>query len=186
MNPASERASVISSLEAAIEPLLKQPVSPRLVPPGGITVGYALRGARDCTGVALARIGNHEEPGTPAFDGQVSFGHDEPVVRAVLTVTKFNPVMRSAAMLQYSDRALAVLEDFLFLECASFSQSPAEQGISTMDWGIAFCCKEDVPDVIYQKNPGGEPFRLILLGEDPADVANNIIICSGRILNSEL
>lgn len=181
MNPASERASLISTLEAAIEPLLKQPVSPRLVPPGGIPFGYALRGARDSTGVALVRIGNFEEPGATEPDGQVTFGQDEPVVRAILTVTKFNPGMRSAAMLQYSDRALAVLENGLYLECASFSQSPAERGISTMDWGIAFCCKDDVPDVIYEKNFGGEPSRLIIFGEDPADVANNIIICSGRI-----
>lgn len=181
MNPASERASLISTLEAAIEPLLEQPVSPRLVPPGGITIAYALRGARDSTGVALARIGNFGEPGAPAPGGQVTFGRDEPVVRAILTVTKINPVMRSAAIVKFSERALKVLEDSLFLECASFSQSPAERGISTMDWGIAFCCKEDVPDVIYEKNPGREPSRLILLGEDPADVANNIIICSGRI-----
>jgi len=181
MNPATERASLISLLEAAIEPLLKQPVSPRLIPPDGISFGYALRGARDSTGVAMVRFGNPVESGATEPDSQITFGRDEPVVRAILTITKFNPLMRSAAIFKFSDRALAVLEDDLFLECASFSLSPAQRGISTMDWGIAFCCKEDVPDVIYEKNPGEEPSRLIILGEDPADVANNIIICSGRI-----
>jgi hydroxymethylpyrimidine/phosphomethylpyrimidine kinase len=186
MNPASERAFVISSLEAALEPLLKHPVSPLLIPPEGIPFGYAVRGARDSTGVAFVRIGTPQGCRATEPLCTVAFGMDEPVVRVILTVTKFNPAMRSAAMLPFSDRALAVLEEDLFLECASFSQSPARPGISTMDWGIAFCCKEDVPDVIYEKNPGEELSRLSILGEDPADVANNIIICSGRILNSEL
>lgn len=181
MNPASERAVVISSLEAALKPLLREPVNPLLIPPEGIQFGYALRGARDSTGVAFVRIGTPAECGAAESFGTVTFGRDEPVVRAILTVTKFNPAMRSAAILPFSDRVLAVLEEDLFLECASFSQSPARPGISTMDWGIAFCCKEDVPDVIYEKSPGGERSRLYLLGEDPADVANNIIICSGRI-----
>jgi hydroxymethylpyrimidine/phosphomethylpyrimidine kinase len=94
---------------------------------------------------------------------------------------KFDPSVRSAALLQYSDRAYAVLEDDLFLECASFSAGGPERGISTLDWGIASCCKHGIPDVIWIKNPEKTRSRLIIFGEDPADVANNIIICSNRI-----
>jgi predicted fused transcriptional regulator/phosphomethylpyrimidine kinase len=181
MDPAHERASAISSLEAALKPLLVQTGSHVLIPPEGVAVGYALRGARDQGGVAAVRIAIQSDTGALQATGPCLFGTDEPVSRAILTAMKFDPVMRSAGIFQYSDRALEVLEDDLFLECASFSIAPAQRGISTMDWGIAFCCKDDVPDVIYEKNPEKEKSRFILFGEDPTDVANNIIICSGRI-----
>ena len=50
-----------------------------------------------------------------------------------------------------------------------------------MDWGIASCCKDGVPDVIFSEGTGEKESRIILFGEGPADVANNIIICSNRI-----
>ena len=89
--------------------------------------------------------------------------------------------MRSAAILQFSDRALAVFENDLFLECASQKAVPRNQGISTMDWGIASCCKDGIPDVIARQGTGATGSRIIVFGEMPADVANNIIICSNRI-----
>lgn len=181
MDPAHERASVISTLEAALEPLLLQTASPALIPPEGVSVGYALRGACDPGGVAAVRIGVQSDTGTLQATGPCLFGTDEPVTRAILTAMKFDPMMRSAGILQYTDRALEVLKDDLFLECASFTPAPAQRGISTMDWGIASCCKEGVPDVIYARNPDTMKARVILFGEDPPGVTNNIIICLGRI-----
>ena len=93
---------------------------------------------------------------------------------------RFNPVMRSAAILQFSDRALAVFENDLFLECASLKAGSTNQGISTMDWGVASCCEDGLPDVIFRQDTSVAGSRLILLGETPADVTNNIIICSNR------
>jgi hydroxymethylpyrimidine/phosphomethylpyrimidine kinase len=55
------------------------------------------------------------------------------------------------------------------------------KGISSMDWGIASCCKKGIPDVIFRKGASTAESRIILFGEGPADVANNIIICSNRI-----
>lgn len=180
MDPAHERATVVASLEAALEPLLFLTTRPVLMPPEGMSFGYSLRGARDPGGVAIARIGKQSTTAILGADSLVRFGTDDPVIRAILTAMKFDPVMRSAAILQYSDRALKVFKDDLFLECASFTTDSARQGTSTMDWGIAFCCKEGVPDVIFDKNPDKEKSRFILFGEDPTDVVNNIIICLGR------
>ena len=69
---------------------------------------------------------------------------------------------------------------------AGFHPAPANRGISTMDWAIASCCREGVPDVIFRQGSSAAESRIVLLGERPADVANNIIICSNRILNSAL
>ena len=69
---------------------------------------------------------------------------------------KFDPVRRSAALLRFSDRALLVLDEDLFLDCVPCDTAMVPQGISTMDWGIAACCRQDVPDVIYLRgSPGG-------------------------------
>jgi predicted fused transcriptional regulator/phosphomethylpyrimidine kinase len=180
MDPAYERNNTHSILQAAITQL-EPSLNIRLIPPEGISFGFALRGARDSGGIAAVNGGIKNSAGGRAVSGPCAFGTDEPVVRIILTAMKFDPVMRSAALLQFSDRALMVLKDDLFLECASLDEIAKNQGIITMDWGIASCCKEGVPDVIFRKGAGAKESRIILFGESPADVANNIIICSNRI-----
>ncbi|NMB79643.1 MAG: phosphomethylpyrimidine kinase [Methanomicrobiales archaeon] len=179
-DPVRERNDTLALLDAAVIPL-RQSLNIRLIPPEGASFGYAMRGARDKSSVAAVKGGIQDENGAPRPFGPSEFATDDPVVRAILTVMKFEPAVRSAAILRFLPRALSVLEDDMFLECASYQGGPKRPGISTMDWGIAFCCKEDIPDVIFEKTPDPDQSRFIFLGEDPSDVANNIIICSGRI-----
>ena len=180
MDPAHERNNTLSTLQAAISQL-ENSVNNRLFPLEGISFGFALRGARDSGGVAAVNGGIKNGRAGRAAAGPCAFGTDEPVVRIILTIMKFNPVLRSVAILQYSDRALEVLENDLFLECAPLRAESSQNGISTMDWGIASCCKDGVPDVIFSNGASTKESRIILSAEGPADVANNIIICSNRI-----
>ncbi len=177
MDPATERNAVIAQLQKAIA-LLETTISPKLIPQGGAQIGYAIRGARDKNGIAAVegRIA-----GAGKTTGPCSFGTDEEVARAILTVMKFDPLRRSAAIIRFSERALDVLDGDLFLECAGYDTARAPQAISTMDWGIASCCREGVPDVIYPAGANGGVDFIFLFGEDPVAVANNIIICSNRI-----
>jgi thiamine-phosphate diphosphorylase len=180
MDPVSERNGVLQQLEKATA-LLGQSMNPGLVSPSGAQIGYAIRGARDKDGIAAipGRITGSGD--RVAIGGPCSFGPDEEIARAILTLMKFDPRRRSAALLRCSDRVLAVLEDDLFLECASYNAATARQSISTMDWGIASCCTKGVPDVIYPRGGRPEHAAIVLCGEDPVDVANNIIICSNRM-----
>jgi len=180
MDPAHERNTALATLRAAAIPL-EQSLNIRLIPPEGISFGFAIRGARDTGGVAAVNGGIKNSGGGPAIAGPCAFGTDEPVARVILTAMKFDPVMRSAAILQFSDRALGIFKNDLFLECAFLEVSSKNPGISTMDWGIASCCKEGIPDVIIRKGVTAKESRIVLFGESPADVANNIIICSNRI-----
>jgi thiamine-phosphate diphosphorylase len=179
MDPAQERHNVIATLNQSVA-TLETAMSVLLIPPEGASFGFGMRGSRDKSGVAAVSGGIKNEAGRPR-GGPCTFGSDEPVVRIILTLMKFDPSMRSAALLQYSDRAFAVLKNDLFMECASIATGAGDRGISTIDWGIASCCKGDIPDVIYLKNPDGAKSRLVICGDEPADVANNIIICSNRI-----
>jgi thiamine-phosphate diphosphorylase len=180
MDPARERNTILSTLQAAtkqLEPVLNA----RLIPPEGVSFGFALRGARDNGGVAALNGGIQNRMGAGITTGPCAFSTDEPVVRVILTAMKFDPVIRSAAILQFSERALSVFENDLFLECTPLDAGSINPGISTMDWSIASCCKEGIPDVIFRNVAGAAGSRIILFGESPADVANNIIICSNRI-----
>jgi len=179
MNPEHERNNTLSALQDATT-RLEPSVNGQLIPPEGISFGFAIRGARDSGGVAAVAGGIQTSARGKVHTGPCAFGTEEPVVRIILTVMKFNPVIRSAAILQFSDRALAVFENDMFLECATWKAVSANQGVSTMDWGVASCCKEGLPDVIFRPDTNVAGSCLILFGETPADVMNNIIICSNR------
>lgn len=180
MDPVQERREVLERMEEAIA-LLARSMSPQLAPPGGAQLGYAIRGARDKSGIAAVPGKIAAEGGNVKPDGPATFGNDEEIARILLTAMKFDPRRRSAALLRFSDRILRVLDEDLFLECVPMDAAAVPAGISTINWGVAAACKEGVPDVIYPKGGRGAPAALILFGEDPVDVANNIIICSNRI-----
>jgi thiamine-phosphate diphosphorylase len=180
MDPAQERKDALGLLARVVE-TLGQSLNERLIPDHGAQIGYAIRGARDAGGVAAVEGRITARDGRILFNGPCTFGCDEEIARALLTVMRFDSRRRSAALIRFSDRVLHVMEDDLFLECALYDPKKAPGGISTMDWGIASCCRKEVPDVIF---PGGMHTgdeMILILGEDPNDVANNIIICSNRI-----
>jgi|WetSurMetagenome_2_1015567.scaffolds.fasta_scaffold28378_5 thiamine-phosphate diphosphorylase len=183
-DPESERSAVLDRLSQAVS-LLGGPVDPRLIPSGGLSIGFAIRGARDNGGIAGLRNGISRGPSTPPAEGNVTFGADAQIARIILTTMKFDPVIRSAAMMRFSAIALAGLES-MFFECARFDPARVPPGIGTMDWGVASCCKDGVPDVIYNDGFGGTEGIIRILGEDPVVVANNILILSNRVLHSEL
>jgi predicted fused transcriptional regulator/phosphomethylpyrimidine kinase len=179
-----ERRDCIDALSGALG-LLTRSLDIRLIPPHGAMLGYAIRGARDKDGVAAVKGGIVAEPGEPHAAGSCEFGADEDIARIILTAMKFDPGIRSAASLRFSATVLEVMESLL-LECSSCEQGKEQPGVSTMDWAVASCCKEGVPDVCYPYRGGGNESLFILFGEDPIDVTNNIIMISNRILNIEL
>jgi hydroxymethylpyrimidine/phosphomethylpyrimidine kinase len=179
-NPAQERNDVVDRLAQAVA-LIEWSLDRRLVPEHGVSIGYAIRGARDSNGVAAVQGGIMAGGTKPRAAGPCGFGMDDGIARIILTAMKFDPLMRSAASIQFTGRARAVLEDDLFLECITCDPRQSPAGISTMDWGIASCCGEGVPDAIFRPGAGGDLALISLFGEDPVGIANNIIICSNRI-----
>ena len=179
-DPAQERNEAIGMLARAVAQLAGA-LDPRLIPEGGLSFGYAIRGARESSGVAAVEGGIVAGGGGPHAAGPCAFGTDEGIAGIILTAMKFDPRMRSAATIRDSRRARAVLEDDLFLECAAPAPGQVSGGVSTMDWGVASCCRDGVPDAVFRPAAGGRAAVIILFGEDPSDVANNIIICSNRI-----
>ena len=183
-DPGWERSDVLEKLTAAAA-LLERSMDIRLIPKNGARLAYAIQGARDKNGVAEVQGGIIQKHGKLHSAGSCAFGADEDVARIVLTVMKFDPNMRCVAALRFSRNILMVLESLL-LECTSFDPASEPPGISTMDWGVASCCKEGVPDVCYDYGGRGKEAIIRFFGEDPIDVTNNIIMISNRIINIEL
>jgi len=183
-DPSRERSDAVERLSQATL-LMEQSLDVRLIPRGGVKFGYAIRGARDKEDVAAVQGGIINEDSKPRAAGPCVFGGDEDIARLVLTAIKFDPVMRSAATLRFSRKMLKVIEGLLF-ECSSFDTTKAPLGIRTIDWGVASCCKEGVPDVCYDYGGSEKEAIIRFFAEKPIDVANNIIMISNRIISIEL
>jgi len=51
-----------------------------------------------------------------------------------------------------------------------------------MDWGVARCCREGVPDVIFDRGAVGKEPMIRILGEDPETVAKRIVQLGQRLM----
>lgn len=116
-------------------------------------------------------------------DGPAAVGVAGALGTSLLTAHRFDPAIRSAAMIPCLPSILEAAER-VFLEVAEYDRRLAPPGISTMDWGTAFCCRDGVPDLIYDR--ASEPFVVVLFGETPMDVVNEIIMLFRRSTNIEL
>ncbi len=178
-DPARQRNEVLSRLELAVTHL-ENSMSIHLIPDRGASVAYAIRGARDIDGVAAVPGGIKIIEGKISAHRQCAFGADALCAQLILTAMKYDPRIRSAATIRFSEKVLDTFEAML-LECIPLDHTRTAPGISTMDWGVASCCHDGVPDIIYD-NGGNKNHRIIhIFGEDPVVVTNNIIICSNRI-----
>jgi hydroxymethylpyrimidine/phosphomethylpyrimidine kinase len=178
-DPAQERSEVLGRLTEAVL-LLEQSMKAVLIPAGGTSLLYAIRGARERGDVAAVQGGMVIRGGKVSAGGPCAFGADEESARLMLTLMKFDPLVRSVATLRFSEPVRALFEATL-LDCAWIDRSHEPPGTSTMDWGVAGCCRNGVPDVLFDPGRNGKPACIHLSGEDPIDVANNIIMCSNRI-----
>jgi hydroxymethylpyrimidine/phosphomethylpyrimidine kinase len=179
-----ERGRVIESLSQAVG-LIVERMDVRLIPEAGMNIVYALpdaRGPGDVAGVPgrIVRLGDTVHP-----VGELAFGASDHVARVVLTAMRFDRRIRSAANIRFSEPILAELDNLLFEVC-SFDRTKEPPGVQTMDWGVAFCCREGVPDIIYDRGAAGLEPMIRVLGEDPVMVAHNILKLSNRIIYAQL
>ena len=177
--PVQERDEVLYRLDLAVSHL-EASMNHLLIPESGASLGYAVKGARDNNGIAAVPGGIVLRDGKVTAGGPCAFGADGPCARVILTAMKFDPLMRSAATIRFSEKVLAVFQA-MYLECIAVDHTQKAMGISTMDFGVASCCNDGVPDIIYDRGGNKNLGIIHIFGEDPIVVTNNIIICSNRI-----
>jgi predicted fused transcriptional regulator/phosphomethylpyrimidine kinase len=173
-----ERQEIVDSLREAVT-FLERSMNGALVPDSGSNIAYAASKARDLRDVAtikgrISRKGDHM-----AKTGLPSFGECDEVARIVLTAMKFDPEIRSATVIMYSQKTVEVLKDLLYEVC-SFDRTREPPGISTMDWGVASCCREGVPDAIFDRGAPGKEGLIRIFAENPVELVNIIAKISRR------
>jgi len=184
IGPEQQRNEVLSRLSQAVS-LLEESMDSRLAAGVPANLGYAITGARDSNGIAAVDGGLVIRDKKLHAAGPCGFGADPQMAKVVLSAMKFDPAMRCAATIRYAARIQEVLDD-MFLECCTVDRQRQAPGISTMDWGIASCCKDGVPEAIVDPGVSPETAAIYLFGEGPGDVAGNIIMLSNRIIRIEL
>lgn len=177
--PDDSREMVIKELQGAVHMLSRQ-MDPALIPEVGMNIAFGLAGARDPEQVAavegrIVRLSGKVHP-----VGEIAFGTSDHVARIVITAIRFDPLVRCAANIRYSAGAIAILEDML-LEICTFDRAAEPPGVKTMDWGVASCCRQGVPDVIYDLGSVGKEAMIRILGENPKSVVKNILKLSARM-----
>ena len=175
-----KRQNILTKLDRATVNLCEK-INPSLLPDGGMNLVYALPGATDPSEVAGIPRGITCRADSVAPSEPAMFGAGGTVTTLVLTAIHYESVIRSAAIIRHSDEIVAICED-IFPEVKSFDRSREPPGITSMDWGIAFCCQPgDVPDVIFDRGTTGKVPLLRLLGEDHREIVQNLLIISKRI-----
>ncbi|MDI9633060.1 MAG: thiamine-phosphate synthase family protein [Methanolinea sp.] len=175
----SEREEVLRVLGEAVRRLVAG-MDPSLIPEVGTNIAYAIPRARTPGDVAAVEGRIVRVRGRPHAVGPVAFGASDHVARIVLTAMRFDPDVRCAANVRYSERIVEVCEEMLLSVC-SFDRAAEPPGVQTMDWGVASCCRDGVPDVIYDRGAVGKEPMVRILGEDPDVVVNNILKLSARM-----
>lgn len=163
---AMAQSAVLKELQKAHGRVLDVPRY--LLPKEGITLAYAIRDPKSEKDVAVVR------------GAGAGFGVDEPIVRLLLTTTRFDPDIRAAGFIRYTDEIADVIRETL-RDVAEYDSGKFPAGIKSMDWGIASCVRNGAPLAIIDIADKETQRYIQMLGTTPDEVANRILIISERL-----
>jgi len=177
-----ERYLVLRELKEAVSILENNPDFSKLIPEVGCNIGMAISEADSYEDVAAieGRIVSYRKRAVPV--GCVNFGASQHVARIILASLRYNPEIRAAINVKYSEEIIAACRE-MKLEISSFDRAEEPENASTMDWGTAEAIKKygSVSRVIYDKgSPGKEPM-IRLLGGGATEVAKLAVELAEKI-----
>jgi len=181
---ANERGKyeVIRSLRVAINRLKGEEDIGELIPEVSSNLGYALPFAQNKWDVAavpgrIIRLGK-----TVATVDAPEFGASQHIASIILTVMRYDPSFRSAINVRFSPHILQACREgglhLLGFDRREEPQEVKEREGSSLAWGIEKVLSEagEVPDVVYDGGGWGKEPMLRILGKDPGDVAQKVIV----------
>jgi len=169
----ADRYRTLTKVSRVVELLAREPDFCNLIPEVGTNVGMAIEAASGSGDVA-AVDGRLVKSGQKVHQaGCVRFGASSHVARIILAAMSFDPKMRAAMNVRFSQPLLKICQD-MGLRVASFEREHEPSGTSTMSWGTQQAIRDfgRVPDVIWDRGgPGKEPM-IRILGCSVEGVAN--------------
>ena len=167
-----ERYLVLRNLKDAVLLIEESPDFSKLIPEVGCNIGMAIPGAESYQDVAAveSRIVRYRNRAVSV--GCVEFGASKHVASIILSALHYNPEIRAAINVKYSEKALAACRE-MELGISSFDRAEEPENTSTMDWGTAEAIKKygRVPEVIYDEGGTGKEPMIRLPGTNAIEVA---------------
>lgn len=175
-----ERYLVLKNLKEAVLTLEESPGFSKFIPEVGSNIGMAIPGAESLNDVAAVdgRIVKYRERALPV--GCAGFGKGRHVGSVILSALQYDPGMRAAIFLKYSERNLSLCRE-AGLSISSFDRTEEPENVNTkepadisiMDWGTAEAIKKygGVPRIIYDKGSSGKEPMIRLLGKNAVELA---------------
>lgn len=167
----NEQFAVWLELKTAVEHLVAV-LPPWFIPEVGMNFAYALPNAttRDQVCAVDGRINKYR--GRPYLCGTLDFGVSKHVASIVLAAMSFDPTIRSAVNLRYSQKTVDLCKAIGFAVGTFDRKDEPAAATSTMEWGTkhAISILSRVPDVIYDTGDVGKEPMIRLLGKNPEDV----------------
>lgn len=145
------------------------------VPEVGVNLGYALPGAQTPEEVCAIEGRVVRTTHRLVAVGPPRFGASTHIARIILTAMGFDPGVRSAMNVAYSESLVDHGKEG-GLAVGSFNREEEPPEASTMAWGTAVAIREagQVPDLIYDRGGPGKVPMLRILGQDPGDVLRKL------------
>ena len=173
----AEKITVLYEVRGAVKIIEAEPKLRSLVAECQMNVGMALSYASSPSDVAAVegrltrRMDGVRATGCPWFGAS---GH---VARTILAVRRFNPSMRAALNIRYSEESVKLLEEMgLVVSYYDRREEPpdvkAKEG-GTTAWGAEQAVKRAgrVPDALYHLGDWGKEPMIVLLGKSATEVA---------------
>jgi len=148
-----------------------------LIPEIGMNIAYAKPEAADVGEVVGVPGRIRPIGGRPHASSPPDFGGSSHVARAVLTMMRFEPSLRSAISIRFDWDVIEVCEG-LNLAVSSFDRSEEPPEMKEVDgrtipWGVEQAVEKigRAPDVIYDLGEVGKEPMIFLFGQDAQEVA---------------
>ncbi len=176
----AERYRVIQGLKKAFHTLREKRVG-HLFPEVQSNLGYALLDAQGPEDVAafpgrLVRLGREL-----IRVSDLEFGASQHIAQIILTTMRYDPEMRSAMNVRFSEEILALAKK-MGLSLGHFSRQEEPVRVKRQEgpffsWGVDQVLKKSpkVPDIIFDRGGVGKEPMVRVLGHDPEEVVNKVL-----------
>ncbi|MEA3281871.1 MAG: bifunctional hydroxymethylpyrimidine kinase/phosphomethylpyrimidine kinase [Euryarchaeota archaeon] len=177
------RYQAIADVSAAVKAIEDSESFGSLIPEVGCNIGSAIPAAQSVGDVAAVRgrivtVGD----GRARAVGCAEFGASSHIARLILAVMQFDPMVRSALNIRYSEAIVSACEECGYT-VASFDRKDEPPHHKTMDWGAEYAIREagSVPQVIWDAGGVGKEAMVRILGRSAVEVAGFAIRVVDRL-----
>ncbi|HHT18552.1 MAG: thiamine-phosphate synthase family protein [Euryarchaeota archaeon] len=181
---------ILEKIERALQILEQSPEFAEIIPEVRSNIVMARKNAQTLKDVAGIPGRVTIVNGMPKAVARPDYGVSSHMARLVISIMKYDPDKRSALNIKYHPNIVEICQK-LGLKVSSYDRNKeppefAKKEGSTIPWGVKNAVEnlKDVPDVIYHIGAWGKEPMIVIVGENPVEVAKMAICIAKLYLNT--